>query len=283
MENQFSFRVHSDIPLKNLFELYINKKNNFDSSLKQEEIKNIVYSFSSAKELFSFYSNINIDKIISNLKEINNDINNLISHSLQENSKNILQNFFYQSTQEIILSLLKNDLINLLNKINNTIIFDSITTISNLSDLKSNFENLTIDIDDNSFDEESIFSTKSTKGKTEEYITPKFVEKKINIKGSNSELNDENPNLCLINKHSGFKVSKFKLNEDLNSINHQKDDYSNLLFLIKSLFNEGKIDELERKKLKKMIIHHQSDLYHILNMNLSKEESHKYIKNLLLN
>ena len=64
MENQFSFRVHSDIPLKNLFELYINKKNNFDSSLKQEEIKNIVYSFSSAKELFSFYSNINIDKII---------------------------------------------------------------------------------------------------------------------------------------------------------------------------------------------------------------------------
>ena len=283
MENQFSFRVYSDFPLKNLFELYINKKNNFDSSLKQEEIKNIVYSFSSAKELFSFYSNINIDKIISNLKEINNDINNLISHSLQENSKNILQNFFYQSTQEIILSLLKNDLINLLNKINNTIIFDSITTISNLSDLKSNFENLTIDIDDNSFDEESIFSTKSTKGKTEEYITPKFVEKKINIKGSNSELNDENPNLCLINKHSGFKVSKFKLNEDLNSINHQKDDYSNLLFLIKSLFNEGKIDELERKKLKKMIIHHQSDLYHILNMNLSKEESHKYIKNLLLN
>lgn len=283
MENQFSFRVYSDIPLKKLFELYINKKNNFDSSLKQEEIKNIVYSFSSAKELFSFYSNINIDKIISNLKEINNDINNLISHSLQENSKNILQNFFYQSTQEIILSLLKNDLINLLNKINNTIIFDSITTISNLSDLKSNFENLTIDIDDNSFDEESIFSTKSTKGKTEEYITPKFVEKKINIKGSNSELNDENPNLCLINKHSGFKVSKFKLNEDLNSINHQKDDYSNLLFLIKSLFNEGKIDELERKKLKKMIIHHQSDLYHILNMNLSKEESHKYIKNLLLN
>lgn len=283
MENQFSFRVYSDIPLKKLFELYINKKNNFDSSLKQEEIKNIVYSFSSAKELFSFYSNINIDKIISNLKEINNDINNLISHSLQENSKNILQNFFYQSTQEIILSLLKNDLINLLNKINNTIIFDSITTISNLSDLKSNFENLTIDIDDNSFDEESIFSTKSTKGKTEEYITPKFVEKKINIKGSNSELNDKNPNLCLINKHSGFKVSKFKLNEDLNSINHQKDDYSNLLFLIKSLFNEGKIDELERKKLKKMIIHHQSDLYHILNMNLSKEESHKYIKNLLLN
>ena len=283
MENQFSFRVYSDIPLKKLFELYINKKNNFDSSLKQEEIKNIVYSFSSAKELFSFYSNINIDKIISNLKEINNDINNLISHSLHENSKNILQNFFYQSTQEIILSLLKNDLINLLNKINNTIIFDSITTISNLSDLKSNFENLTIDIDDNSFDEESIFSTKSTKGKTEEYITPKFVEKKINIKGSNSELNDENPNLCLINKHSGFKVSKFKLNEDLNSINHQKDDYSNLLFLIKSLFNEGKIDELERKKLKKMIIHHQSDLYHILNMNLSKEESHKYIKNLLLN
>ena len=283
MENQFSFRVYSDIPLKKLFELYINKKNNFDSSLKQEEIKNIVYSFSSAKELFSFYSNINIDKIISNLKEINNDINNLISHSLQENSKNILQNFFYQSTQEIILSLLKNDLINLLNKINNTIIFDSITTNSNLSDLKSNFEKLTIDIDDNSFDEESIFSTKSTKGKTEEYITPKFVEKKINIKGSNSELNDENPNLCLINKHSGFKVSKFKLNEDLNSINHQKDDYSNLLFLIKSLFNEGKIDELERKKLKKMIIHHQSDLYHILNMNLSKEESHKYIKNLLLN
>ena len=283
MENQFSFRVYSDIPLKKLFELYINKKNNFDSSLKQEEIKNIVYSFSSAKELFSFYSNINIDKIISNLKEINNDINNLISHSLQENSKNILQNFFYQSTQEIILSLLKNDLINLLNKINNTIIFDSITTISNLSDLKSTFEKLTIDIDDNSFDEESIFSTKSTKGKTEEYITPKFVEKKINIKGSNSELNDENPNLCLINKHSGFKVSKFKLNEDLNSINHQKDDYSNLLFLIKSLFNEGKIDELERKKLKKMIIHHQSDLYHILNMNLSKEESHKYIKNLLLN
>lgn len=283
MENQFSFRVYSDIPLKKLFELYINKKNNFDSSLKQEEIKNIVYSFSSAKELFSFYSNINIDKIISNLKEINNDINNLISHSLQENSKNILQNFFYQSTQEIILSLLKNDLINLLNKINNTIIFDSITTISNLSDLKSNFENLTIDIDDNSFDEESIFSTKSTKGKTEECVTPKFVEKKINIKGSNSELNDKNPNLCLINKHSGFKVSKFKLNEDLNSINHQKDDYSNLLFLIKSLFNEGKIDELERKKLKKMIIHHQSDLYHILNMNLSKEESHKYIKNLLLN
>ena len=283
MENQFSFRVYSDFPLKNLFELYINKKNNFDSSLKQEEIKNIVYSFSSAKELFSFYSNINIDKIISNLKEINNDINNLISHSLQENSKNILQNFFYQSTQEIILSLLKNDLINLLNKINNTIIFDSITTNSNLSDLKSNFDKLTIDIDDNSFDEESIFSTKSTKGKTEEYITPKFVEKKINIKGSNSELNDENPNLCLINKHSGFKVSKFKLNEDLNSINHQKDDYSNLLFLIKSLFNEGKIDELERKKLKKMIIHHQSELYHILHMNLSKEESHKYIKNLLLN
>ena len=283
MENQFSFRVYSDIPLKKLFELYINKKNNFDSSLKQEEIKNIVYSFSSAKELFSFYSNINIDKIISNLKEINNDINNLISHSLQENSKNILQNFFYQSTQEIILSLLKNDLINLLNKINNTIIFDSITTNSNLSDLKSNFEKLTIDIDDNSFDEESIFSTKSTKGKTEEYITPKFVEKKINIKGSNSELNDENPNLCLRNKQSGFKVSKFKLNEDLNANNHQKDDYSNLLFLIKSLFNEGKIDELERKKLKKMIIHHQSDLYHILNMNLSKEESHKYIKNLLLN
>ena len=283
MENQFSFRVYSDIPLKKLFELYINKKNNFDSSLKQEEIKNIVYSFSSAKELFSFYSNINIDKIISNLKEINNDINNLISHSLQENSKNILQNFFYQSTQEIILSLLKNDLINLLNKINNTIIFDSITTNSNLSDLKSNFEKLTIDIDDNSFDEESIFSTKSTKGKTEEYITPKFVEKKINIKGSNSELNDEIPNLCLRNKQSGFKVSKFKLNEDLNANNHQKDDYSNLLFLIKSLFNEGKIDELERKKLKKMIIHHQSDLYHILNMNLSKEESHKYIKNLLLN
>ena len=281
MENQFSFRVYSDIPLKKLFELYINKKNNFDSSLKQEEIKNIVYSFSSTKELFSFYSNINIDKIISNLKEINNDINNLISHSLQENSKNILQNFFYQSTQEIILSLLKNDLINLLNKINNTIIFDSITTNSNLSDLKSTFEKLTIDIDDNSFDEESIFSTKSTKGKTEEYITPKFVEKKINIKGSNSEF--EIPNLCLRNNQSGFKVSKFKLNEDLNSINHQKDDYSNLLFLIKSLFNEGKIDELERKKLKKMIIHHQSDLYHILNMNLSKEESHKYIKNLLLN
>ena len=146
MENQFSFRVYSDFPLKNLFELYINKKNNFDSSLKQEEIKNIIYSFSSTKELFSFYSNINIDKIISNLKEINNDINNLISHSLQENSKNILQNFFYQSTQEIILSLLKNDLINLLNKINNTIMFDSITTNSNLSDLKSTFEKLTIDI-----------------------------------------------------------------------------------------------------------------------------------------
>ena len=37
MENQFSFRVYSDIPLKKLFELYINKKNNFDSSLNKKK------------------------------------------------------------------------------------------------------------------------------------------------------------------------------------------------------------------------------------------------------
>ena len=93
MQNQFSFRVNSELSLNKLFEFYINKKNNFDSSIKQDEIKKLIDSFSSTKELFEFYTNINIDKIISNLKEINNDINNLISHSLQENSKNILQNF----------------------------------------------------------------------------------------------------------------------------------------------------------------------------------------------
>ena len=95
MQNQFSFRVNSELSLNKLFEIYINKKNNFDSSIKQDEIKNLINSFSSTKELFEFYTNINIDRIITNLEEINKDINNLIYYSYDNESYNNLQNFFF--------------------------------------------------------------------------------------------------------------------------------------------------------------------------------------------
>ena len=135
MQNQFSFRVNSDLSLNKLFEFYINIKNNFDSSIKQDEIKSLIDSFSSTKELFEFFTNLNIDKIITNLEEINKNINNLIYYSYDNESYNNLQNFFYYSTKEIVLSLLKNDLLNFIDKINSIIQDDHIHNDFLLSNL----------------------------------------------------------------------------------------------------------------------------------------------------
>ena len=167
MQNQFSFRVNSELSLNKLFEFYINKKNNFDSSIKQDEIKKLIDSFSSTKELFEFYTNINIDKIISNLEEINKDINSLIYYSYDNESYNNLQNFFYYSTKEILLSLLKNDLINFIDKINSIIPEDNFQNNYLLSDLEtSSLDRLSIDI--KQINNEIIFSRQSTRGKSEE-------------------------------------------------------------------------------------------------------------------
>ena len=182
MQNQFSFRVNSDLSLNKLFEFYINIKNNFDSSIKQDEIKSLIDSFSSTKELFEFFTNLNIDKIITNLEEINKNINNLIYYSYDNESYNNLQNFFYYSTKEILLSLLKNDLINFIDKINSIIPEDNFQNNYLLSDLEtSSLDRLSIDI--KQINNEIIFSRQSTRGKSEEtYITPKFFEKKIIMK-----------------------------------------------------------------------------------------------------
>ena len=282
MQNQFSFRVNSELSLNKLFEIYINKKNNFDSSIKQDEIKNLINSFSSTKELFEFYTNINIDRIITNLEEINKNINNLIYYSYDNESYNNLQNFFYYSTKEIVLSLLKNDLLNFIDKINSIIPEDNIQNNYLLSDLEtSSLDRLSIDI--KQVNNEIIFSRQSTRGKSEEtYITPKFFEKKIIMKISDFNINETNSysnSQIKISKKSEVKISKFKLNID--NVTLEKNQYTILLNIIKQLYKEGKINDEQRKFLKKKVFYHDDQLIQILNMNLSIQETNDYIQNLL--
>ena len=284
MQNQFSFRVNSELSLNKLFEFYINKKNNFDSSIKQDEIKKLIDSFSSTKELFEFYTNINIDKIISNLEEINKDINSLIYYSYDNESYNNLQNFFYYSTKEILLSLLKNDLINFIDKINSIIPEDNFQNNYLLSDLEtSSLDRLSIDI--KQINNEIIFSRQSTRGKSEEtYITPKFFEKKIIMKISDFNINEtnaySNSQIKITSKKSEVKISKFKLNID--NVTLEKNQYTVLLNIIKQLYKEGKINDEQRKFLKNKIFNHDAQLIKILNMNLSIQETNDYIQNLLV-
>jgi hypothetical protein len=284
MQNQFSFRVNSELSLNKLFEIYINKKNNFDSSIKQDEIKKLIDSFSSTKELFEFYTNINIDKIISNLEEINKDINSLIYYSYDNESYNNLQNFFYYSTKEILLSLLKNDLFIFIDKINSIIPEDNFQNNYLLSDLEtSSLDRLSIDI--KQINNEIIFSRQSTRGKSEEtYITPKFFEKKIIMKISDFNINEtnaySNSQIKITSKKSEVKISKFKLNID--NVTLEKNQYTVLLNIIKQLYKEGKINEEQRKFLKKKIFYHDAQLIKILNMNLSIQETNDYIQNLLV-
>ena len=283
MQNQFSFRVNSELSLNKLFEIYINKKNNFDSSIKQDEIKNLINSFSSTKELFEFYTNINIDRIITNLEEINKDINNLIYYSYDNESYNNLQNFFYYSTKEILLSLLKNDLFIFIDKINSIIPEDNIQNNYLLSDLEtSSLDRLSIDI--KQVNNEIIFSRQSTRGKSEEtYITPKFFEKKIIMKISDFNINETNSysnSQIKISKKSEVKISKFKLNID--NVTLEKNQYTILLNIIKQLYKEGKINDEQRKFLKNKIFNHDAQLIKILNMNLSIQETNDYIQNLLV-
>ncbi len=283
MQNQFSFRVNSELSLNKLFEIYINKKNNFDSSIKQDEIKNLINSFSSTKELFEFYTNINIDRIITNLEEINKDINNLIYYSYDNESYNNLQNFFFFATREILLSLLKNDLFIFIDKINSIIPEDNIQNNYLLSDLEtSSLDRLSIDI--KQVNNEIIFSRQSTRGKSEEtYITPKFFEKKIIMKISDFNINETNSysnSQIKISKKSEVKISKFKLNID--NVTLEKNQYTILLNIIKQLYKEGKINDEQRKFLKNKIFNHDAQLIKILNMNLSIQETNDYIQNLLV-
>ena len=284
MQNQFSFRVNSELSLNKLFEFYINKKNNFDSSIKQDEIKKLIDSFSSTKELFEFYTNINIDKIISNLEEINKDINSLIYYSYDNESYNNLQNFFFFATREILLSLLKNDLFIFIDKINSIIPEDNIQNNYLLSDLEtSSLDRLSIDI--KQVNNEIIFSRQSTRGKSEEtYITPKFFEKKIIMKISDFNINEtnaySNSQIKITSKKSEVKISKFKLNID--NVTLEKNQYTILLNIIKQLYKEGKINDEQRKFLKNKIFNHDAQLIKILNMNLSIQETNDYIQNLLV-
>ena len=284
MQNQFSFRVNSELSLNKLFEIYINKKNNFDSSIKQDEIKNLINSFSSTKELFEFYTNINIDRIITNLEEINKDINNLIYYSYDNESYNNLQNFFFFATREILLSLLKNDLFIFIDKINSIIPEDNIQNNYLLSDLEtSSLDRLSIDI--KQVNNEIIFSRQSTRGKSEEtYITPKFFEKKIIMKISDFNINEtnaySNSQIKITSKKSEVKISKFKLNID--NVTLEKNQYTILLNIIKQLYKEGKINDEQRKFLKNKIFNHDAQLIKILNMNLSIQETNDYIQNLLV-
>ena len=283
MQNQFSFRVNSELSLNKLFEFYINKKNNFDSSIKQDEIKKLIDSFSSTKELFEFYTNINIDKIISNLEEINKDINSLIYYSYDNESYNNLQNFFYYSTKEIVLSLLKNDLLNFIDKINSIIPDDHIHNDFLLSNLDSScVDRLSINI--NQINNEIKFSRKPTRGKTEEiYITPKFYEKKIIMNISDFNIDEtksyNNSEIKITSNKNKVKCSKFKLNID--NVTLDKNQYTILLNIIKQLYNDGKINDEQRKFLKKKVFYHDDQLIQILNMNLSIQETNDYIQNLL--
>ena len=283
MQNQFSFRVNSDLSLNKLFEFYINIKNNFDSSIKQDEIKSLIDSFSSTKELFEFFTNLNIDKIITNLEEINKNINNLIYYSYDNESYNNLQNFFYYSTKEIVLSLLKNDLLNFIDKINSIIPDDHIHNDFLLSNLDSScVDRLSINI--NQINNEIKFSRKPTRGKTEEiYITPKFYEKKIIMNISDFNIDEtksyNNSEIKITSNKNKVKCSKFKLNID--NITLDKNQYTILLNIIKQLYNDGKINDEQRKFLKKKVFYHDDQLIQILNMNLSIQETNDYIQNLL--
>lgn len=283
MQNQFSFRVNSDLSLNKLFEFYINIKNNFDSSIKQDEIKSLIDSFSSSKELFEFFTNLNIDKIITNLEEINKNINNLIYYSYDNESYNNLQNFFYYSTKEIVLSLLKNDLLNFIDKINSIIPDDHIHNDFLLSNLDSScVDRLSINI--NQINNEIKFSRKPTRGKTEEiYITPKFYEKKIIMNISDFNIDEtksyNNSEIKITSNKNKVKCSKFKLNID--NVTLDKNQYTILLNIIKQLYNDGKINDEQRKFLKKKVFYHDDQLIQILNMNLSIQETNDYIQNLL--
>ena len=283
MQNQFSFRVNSDLSLNKLFEFYINIKNNFDSSIKQDEIKSLIDSFSSTKELFEFFTNLNIDKIITNLEEINKNINNLIYYSYDNESYNNLQNFFYYSTKEIVLSLLKNDLLNFIDKINSIIPDDHIHNDFLLSNLDSScVDRLSINI--NQINNEIKFSRKPTRGKTEEiYITPKFYEKKIIMNISDFNIDEtksyNNSEIKITSNKNKVKCSKFKLNID--NVTLDKNQYTILLNIIKQLYNDGKINDEQRKFLKKKVFYHVDQLIQILNMNLSIQETNDYIQNLL--
>ena len=284
MQNQFSFRVNSDLSLNKLFEFYINIKNNFDSSIKQDEIKSLIDSFSSSKELFEFFTNLNIDKIITNLEEINKNINNLIYYSYDNESYNNLQNFFYYSTKEIVLSLLKNDLLNFIDKINSIIPDDHIHNDFLLSNLDSScVDRLSINI--NQINNEIKFSRKPTRGKTEEiYITPKFYEKKIIMNISDFNIDEtksyNNSEIKITSNKNKVKCSKFKLNID--NVTLDKNQYTILLNIIKQLYNDGKINDEQRKFLKKKVFYHDDQLIQILNMNLSIQETNDYIQNLLV-
>ena len=283
MQNQFSFRVNSELSLNKLFEFYINIKNNFDSSIKQDEIKSLIDSFSSTKELFEFFTNLNIDKIITNLEEINKNINNLIYYSYDNESYNNLQNFFYYSTKEIVLSLLKNDLLNFIDKINSIIPDDHIHNDFLLSNLDSScVDRLSINI--NQINNEIKFSRKPTRGKTEEiYITPKFYEKKIIMNISDFNIDEtksyNNSEIKITSNKNKVKCSKFKLNID--NVTLDKNQYTILLNIIKQLYNDGKINDEQRKFLKKKVFYHDDQLIQILNMNLSIQETNDYIQNLL--
>ena len=283
MQNQFSFRVNSDLSLNKLFEFYINIKNNFDSSIKQDDIKSLIDSFSSSKELFEFFTNLNIDKIITNLEEINKNINNLIYYSYDNESYNNLQNFFYYSTKEIVLSLLKNDLLNFIDKINSIIPDDHIHNDFLLSNLDSScVDRLSINI--NHINNEIKFSRKPTRGKTEEiYITPKFYEKKIIMNISDFNIDEtksyNNSEIKITSNKNKVKCSKFKLNID--NVTLDKNQYTILLNIIKQLYNDGKINDEQRKFLKKKVFYHDDQLIQILNMNLSIQETNDYIQNLL--
>ena len=274
MQNQFSFRVNSDLSLNKLFEFYINIKNNFDSSIKQDEIKSLIDSFSSSKELFEFFTN---------LEEINKNINNLIYYSYDNESYNNLQNFFYYSTKEIVLSLLKNDLLNFIDKINSIIPDDHIHNDFLLSNLDSScVDRLSINI--NQINNEIKFSRKPTRGKTEEiYITPKFYEKKIIMNISDFNIDEtksyNNSEIKITSNKNKVKCSKFKLNID--NVTLDKNQYTILLNIIKQLYNDGKINDEQRKFLKKKVFYHDDQLIKILNMNLSIQETNDYIQNLL--
>ena len=153
--------------------------------------------------------------------------------------------------------------------------------------LLSNLDSSCVDrlsININQINNEIKFSRKPTRGKTEEiYITPKFYEKKIIMNISDFNIDEtksyNNSEIKITSNKNKVKCSKFKLNID--NITLDKNQYTILLNIIKQLYNDGKINDEQRKFLKKKVFYHDDQLIQILNMNLSIQETNDYIQNLL--
>ena len=88
-----------------------------------------------------------------------------------------------------------------------------------------------------------------------------------------------NSEIKITSNKNKVKCSKFKLNID--NVTLDKNQYTILLNIIKQLYNDGKINDEQRKFLKKKVFYHDDQLIQILNMNLSIQETNDYIQNLL--